>query len=214
MSLKSAVQAPKIGPYSAGMLMTPEEFDQIPPSRWEKHYRYEVINGVLVVSPPVADAEADPNDDLGPLLRTYQETHPHGRILDSTMPARTVPGTPNRRRCDRAVWVGLGLQPDTEKDVPAIVVEFVSGSRRDAQRDYEAKRDEYLAAGVREYWVIDRFKRIMTIHRHAARQVVTERETYQTDLLPGFRLPLARLLANADKWPRRRRGKTPAKGAQ
>jgi hypothetical protein len=30
--------------------------------------------------------------------------------------------------------------------------------------------------------------------------VIKEAETYQTDLLPGFTLPLDRLLARADAW--------------
>jgi hypothetical protein len=33
-----------------------------------------------------------------------------------------------------------------------------------------------------------------------AEQVVAEGATYRTDLLPGFDLPLARLLAVADEW--------------
>ena len=61
--------------------------------------------------------------------------------------SRLVPAT-NRRRADRVIWTGLGRVPDPEKDIPSIVVEFVSKRRRDALRDYEAKRDEYLAAGV------------------------------------------------------------------
>ncbi len=59
----------------------------------------------------------------------------------------------------------------------------------------------------------------MTVHRNrpaaVATLVVAEAESYQTDLLPGFVLPLARLLARADDWPRktctRRR---PAPGAE
>ena len=35
--------------------------------------------------------------------------------------------------------------------------------------------------------------------------IVKEAETYQTDLLPGFILPVARLLARADDWPRKKR---------
>src|SRR4051812_23463680 len=145
----------RIGPRAAGRLMTSGEFDATPDSAWDGRYRYELINGVLVVTPPVGDAEADPNDDLGHLLRVYQEHPPPGAALDATMPERTVPTTANRRRCDRAVWAGLGRLPDTATDVPAVVVEFVSAARRDAVRDYETKRDEYLAAGVREYWVVD-----------------------------------------------------------
>src|SRR6478609_3738490 len=108
----------RIGLRSAGLPITPEEFDAIPPAAFDDRYRYELIRGVLVVTPAVQDAEADPNDDLGHLLRTYQETNPEGSALDQTMPERTVPGTPNRRRCDRAIWAGLGRIPDTKKDVP------------------------------------------------------------------------------------------------
>ena len=65
-----------------------------------------------------------------------------------------------------------------------------------------------LAAGVEEYWVIDRFRRIMTVYRRSVAgptyDIVTEAQTYQTDLLPGFVLPLVRLLATADQWKRNR----------
>jgi Uma2 family endonuclease len=202
-------RAPRIGPQSAGLRMTVEEFDALPPSRFVKGYRYEVIRGVLVVSPPVNIGEANPNDDLGYLLRTYQETSPRGKALDLTVPERNVPGTPNRRRCDRAVWAGLGHFPDVDQDIPAIVIEFVSRRRRDALRDYEEKRDEYLAAGVKEYWIIDRFRRVMTVYRKGLAgptyDIVTETQSYETGLLPGFVLPLSRLLAKADDWTRARR---------
>jgi len=194
----------RIGPGSAGLPMTPEEFDALPPSRFARGFRYEVINGVLVVSPPVGDAEADPNDELGRLLRNYLEDRQTGESFDRTMPERTVPGTPNRRRCDRAIWVGLGRLPDTTKDVPSIVVEFVSAQKRDALRDYEENRDEYLAAGVKEYWIIDRFRRILTVYRKGMTgptyDVFNESQSYETELLSGFTLPLSRLLARADDW--------------
>ncbi|MDR3619537.1 MAG: Uma2 family endonuclease [Paludisphaera borealis] len=198
----------RIGPGSAGLRMKPEEFDAIPASEFVRGYRYEIINGVLVVTPPVGNAEADPNDDLGHLLRTYLESHEAAKPFDRTMPERHVPGTPNRRRCDRAVWVGLGRLPDTERDVPAIVIEFVSSGRRDAFRDYEEKREEYLAAGVKEYWIIDRFRRVMTVYKTKKTRksstttydIVTEGQSYETPLLPGFSLPLARLLEKADQW--------------
>jgi Uma2 family endonuclease len=212
---KPKVARPKFGPHSAGSRMTVEEFDVLPASRFLKGYRYEVINGVLVVTPPVSIAESDPNDELGHLLRTYRETHPEGKRLDRTAPERYVPGTPNRRRCDRAIWVGLGRIPDVDRDVPAIAIEFVSSKKRDALRDYEAKRDEYLAAGVQEYWIIDRFRRIMTVYRKGLAgptyEVVTETQSYRTDLLPGFALPLSALLAKADDWTRARRDRRNSK---
>jgi Uma2 family endonuclease len=199
---------PRLGPRAAGTLMTPEEFDATPEGDWVKHYRYELINGVLVVTPPPGIGERDPNEELGHLLRTYRDSHPHGGALDATAPEQTLPFGGHRRRADRVIWAGFGRLPDPDKDTPTIIVELVSKRRRDMLRDYEQKRDQYLAAGVREYWVIDRFRRLMTVYRPGAfgptYQVVTEAQNYETDLLPGFVLPLARLLSQADQWKKTR----------
>jgi Uma2 family endonuclease len=82
-------------------------------------------------------------------------------------------------------------------------------------RDYEEKRDEYLAAGVKEYWIIDRFRRVMTVYRKGLTgptyEIVTAAETYQTNLLPGFALPLSRLLAKADRWRPKTKPNPPSK---
>ncbi len=196
---------PRIGPRSAGIPMTAEEFDAVPESRWVEGYRYELINGVLVVSPPPAMAERDPNDELGHLLRAYRDTHPDLAALDATAPEQTIRVVGKRRRADRAIWTGLGRTPDPVRDLPAILVEFVSARKRDAVRDYETKRDEYLASGVAEYWVIDRFQRKMTVYATTpagnTERVVLEADSYATPLLPGFVLPLAQLLGRADLWP-------------
>jgi Uma2 family endonuclease len=185
--------------------MTPEQFDALRPEQFRRGYRYEIINGVLVVSPRPGIGERNPNDELGYLIRQYRESHPQGSVVDETAPEQIVPTT-NRRCADRVIWTGLGRVPDEEKDVPSIVAEFVSKRRRDVLRDYEIKRDEYLAAGVQEYWVIDRFRRIMTVYRKGIAgptyEIVTEDQTYQSDLLPGFVLPLSKLLAKADQWKR------------
>jgi Uma2 family endonuclease len=188
--------------------MTPEEFDATPEAQWVPGNRYELIGGVLIVSPMAGIAERDPNDELGYLIRGYQEHHPAGTIVDATAPEQTIPTTMNRRRCDRALWIGLGRLPDVDVDIPAIVVEFVSGSRRDSVRDHETKRDEYLAVGVREYWVFDRFRDVLTVYRLGAEgpvaEVIPSGAVYRPDLLPGFELPIARVLARANRWPGRR----------
>ena len=36
-----------------------------------------------------------------------------------------------------------------------LVVEIVSGAASDRQRDFVEKRDDYAAAGIREYWIVD-----------------------------------------------------------
>jgi Uma2 family endonuclease len=184
------------------MRLTPEEFDAI--TGYDKRYRYELIRDVVIVNPLSREPEAEQNDELGYLLRLYRHEHPEGWMLDGTLPERYVRTHDSWRLADRVIWAGLGRRPKPKVDVPTIAVEFVSKGKRNQQRDYEEKRKDYLAAGVLEYWLIDRFRRIMTVYRNRpgqpAEQVVQEAETYRTDLLPGFELPLARLLAVADEW--------------
>lgn len=197
MSTTRSKPKTRVSPALAGTLMTPEEFDAI--TDWDDRFRYELIRGVLVVVPPAASGERGPNEILGHLLLTYQQTHPQGHSLDLTLPENLVMAGDDRRRADRVLWAGLGRMPDPDVDLPTIAVEFVSRGRRNRGRDYLAKRDEYLAAGVEEYWIIDRFARRMTAVRRGQPDIlVGEKDVYTTPLLPGFGLPLAQLLSVAD----------------
>lgn len=190
----------QLGPHSNGILLSPWEFDA---AEYKAGYRYELVNGVVIVNPLPSLAERDPNEELGRWLRNYQDGHAQGASLDFTVAEQTVHIGANRRRVDRAIWAGLGRLPQ-HSETPTIAVEFVSEGRRSRERDYELKRDEYRAAGVAEYWVLDRFERCLTVCRFEAgrvtRKVLTERQTYATALLPGFKLPLARLFPLMDRW--------------
>jgi len=194
-----AEPARRLGPESNGMLMTPEEFAAV--DDWDELYRYELVHGVVIVSPPPAEGERGPNEELGYWLRRYHDDNPDGGDMDGTLPEQELETPTGIRRADRVIWCGLRRQPKPKQDVPAIVVEFVGRSSRDRRRDYEQKRSEYAAIGVKEYWVIDRFRRTMTVCRGKSDlQIVEENATYTTALLPGFELPLAKLLAVADRW--------------
>lgn len=200
------VRLPRLGPRSGGMLLEPKEFDAV--TDYDGRYSYELVRGVVIVNPIPREAESDPNEELGHWLRNYKESHvittqppAQGSALDKTLPERYVRTSDSRRKADRVIWAGLGCLPDPEVDTPAIVVELVSKSRRDWLRDYEEKRREYRAVGVKEYWVTDRFRRTLTVYRvDGTEKLVAEKETYTTDLLPGFTMPLAALLKVADEW--------------
>ncbi len=201
MASASASSRLKLGPRSAGMLLTPEEFDA---ARFESGWRYELINEVLVVSPSPKKQERDPNGEFEYLLRRYKDDHPEGDSLDATLSEETIHSTPNRRRADRVIWAGLGRLP-VKADPPTIIVEFVSKGRSSRKRDYETKRDEYAKIGAREYLIVDRFQKTMTVVDYATPEAepktLGEQDSYTTPLLPGFALPLARLFAVADRWP-------------
>lgn len=155
------------------------------------------------MTPAPLEEERDPNEELGRLLRNYQEGHPEGTALNKTLYEHDIDVGADRRRADRVIWAGLGRRPK-RREVPTIVVEFVSSGRRNRERDYNEKRDEYLNLGVQEYWIIDRFQRVMTVHlkhgRTCETKLLHESDKYSTSLLPGFQLPLARLLALAEAW--------------
>jgi len=195
-------QARRLDRSSNGMLMTPEEFDAV--TDVDDRYVYELVRGVVIVSPPPGEGERDPNGELDYLFRRYKEKHPQGSLLDATLAEQYVYLSDSRRRADRVVWIGLGRVPVTTRDVPSIVVEFVSKRARDRARDYQVKRDEYRNLGVQEYWVIDRYSRTMTVFRQPSAEpselVVSEGDVYRTPLLPGFELPLKRLFELADRW--------------
>jgi Uma2 family endonuclease len=186
------------------MLLTTAEFDR---ARCREGWRYELINGVLVVSPIPSRRERDPNDELGYWLRQYQHGHPQGSALNLTLHEEEIQTKQNRRRADRAIWAGLGRDPE-EGEPPTIIAEFVSSGKRNQDRDYVAKRAEYREIGVKEYWVIDRFRRTLTVFiftgENDQERVIPENHNYTTPLLPGFELSLARLLSLADRWAKKR----------
>src|SRR5208337_3276807 len=206
---KTKTRRLRLGPRSAGVLLTTEEFDR---ARFVEGWRYELINEVLVVSPIPSLNERDPNEELGRWLRNYQESHPQGSALDATIGEQTIETKKNRRRADRVIWAGLGRLPDPN-ETPTIIIELVSKGKINQERDYVAKRAEYREIGVKEYWIIDRFSKTMTVCLFAADRdrdqelVFAANQTYATTLLPGYELPLRRLLELAERWGQKRKSR-------
>jgi len=202
---KTKTRRLRLGPRSAGVLLTTEEFDR---ARFVEGWRYELINEVLVVSPIPSRNERDPNGELDRWLRNYQESHPQGSALDATLAEETIETKKNRRRADRVIWAGLGLLPDPN-ETPTIIIELVSKGKINQERDYVAKRAEYREIGVKEYWIIDRFSKTMTVCIFAAdrdqEHVIAADQTYATTLLPGYELPLRRLLELAERWGKKQK---------
>lgn len=188
-------------PDSAGLRMSPREFDDIGEDEYERGFRYELVDGVIVVSPAPGDGQSDPVDLLGYLLNAYRFEHPSGSVLSKTAPERYIRVEGGRRLADRVIWVGFGRRPVSRYDVPTIAIEFVSAGKRNWIRDYVTKRDEYLVAGVTEYWIFDRFERTLTVYTATESEfteaVFQEDDNYRTDLLPGFELPIKRILDEA-----------------
>ena len=80
----------RIGPQSAGLMMTAEEFNRLHDSLRQAGYRYKWIQGILIVSPSPSISERDPIEELGYLLRVYRNNDPAGSSLDATTIKNTV----------------------------------------------------------------------------------------------------------------------------
>lgn len=107
-------------------------------------------------------------------------------------------GRESERHPDLSIYLTLppaGLKQPWDRWMPDIAVEVVSASS--AKRDYEDKSDDYLAAGIKEYWIIDRIKKSgLFLTRRGDGWIenrVGRRGAWSTPLLPKFRLDLAKL---------------------
>ena len=201
MSTSARASTLVLGPEHNGILMDPEEFDAI--EEYDDLYRYELIRGVLIVSPIPLPTERVINDELAYMLLGYHRQHPQGASLDGMLFEHYIRIGADRRRADRVLWAGMGRKPDYDNDPPTIAIEIVSSTRRDRRRDYEEKRDEYLGAGIAEYWVFDRFARKLTVFtpgpRGPVEQAFDATGVYRSPRLPGFEFSVAHFLEVADE---------------
>lgn len=72
-----------------------------------------------------------------------------------------------------------------------LVMEVVSGNKKDRRRDLVIKRKEYARAGIPEYWIVDpREERIIVLHlegkRYRVHGIFRKGKTASSHLLPGF----------------------------
>jgi Uma2 family endonuclease len=105
--------------------------------------------------------------------------------------------------CHSALYL---LPPPRERKpwtvwVPSLVVEVVSPDGE--ERDYVETREEYLRAGVLEYWILDPARHLMKVHQRAGdtwrEQTVAAEAVHQTHLLPGLDVRPADLFGLAEE---------------
>ena len=196
-----ATIATRIGPADHGRPMTMEEFLE---AEEEPGYRYELARGVLEATIVPGDPHGQVVSNLYTIVVLYGQTHP-GVIL------RYGGGGEFRLWLPRMV---SGRNPDlgvvlraTPKDhkghrPPALVAEVVSKGSVD--RDHRAKREEYLAFGLLEYWIIDFLDRKMTLLTRAGDSWVerpcTEGQPIPSLVLPGLVATITDLWIDLDEY--------------
>jgi Uma2 family endonuclease len=132
----------------AGLRMTADEYLAL----GETQDRYELIDGVVVMSPSASDEHSEIAVSIAAQLSVF--AHRTGSIrVFADIDTRFGPGIVYRP--DVLVYLGTRLQGAVRRRdlAPDLVVEVLSPSNRGL--DLVTKRRDYDRFGVGEYWIVD-----------------------------------------------------------
>jgi Uma2 family endonuclease len=175
-------------------LLTAEEFEQVP----DDGKRYELIDGELREMPPTVSWHGEVESKLVVRVGSHVETHRLG-IVSCGETLYIVRRNPDRVRAANIAFLRQDRVPSLEarqhimEVIPDLVVEILSKS--DTIEEINDKIDDWLHAGVQMLWVVDPFRRTVTIYRPGLDPVLLgERATLEGDpVVPGFRCSVAEM---------------------
>ena len=184
-----------LGKLDDGRPTTTEEFAN---ASYDEPWTYERVDGRLVVMSPDGTGHVIQSVPWHYRLGAYALDHPE--IVQAVVGQAWVHiDDDNTRIPDIAVYLGGPLEALNIPDqVPDLIFEFVSPSKKDRRRDYVEKRADYQKIGVREYVIVDRFDKKVTVLTPGEdayqERILTPADVYRTPLLPGFEVVLAEVL--------------------
>ncbi len=195
----------RIGPADQGRAMTLEEFRE---AEEQPGYLYELARGVLEVVEVPHDDHGQVVDNVHEAISRYRRRH-RGRIrrvAHGSDVRLVIPELKSDRHPDLAIVFRAAPINARGRQVPEWVCEVVSPGARARRRDYQQKSKEYLALGVREYWVVDPRDRKVTVRVRVDRpggsawsdRVFTGDEVIASALLPGFQGTVSELWLDAE----------------
>lgn len=177
----------RIGPADHGREMTLLEFLE---AEELDGYRYELARGVLEVTEVPNDPHGDVVANAYDAISRYRRDHPGviRRYGGGSEFRFWLPGMVSGRNPDLAVVLRGAPKDFRGRRFPALAAEVIS--RGSIHRDYVAKREEYLAYGLLEYWIIDPIKRQVTVLTRRGdvwdEQVVRDDQVIPSLVLPGL----------------------------
>ena len=178
-----------------GRPTTTEEFAN---AFYDEPWIYERVDGRLVVMSPEGTGHVLQSEPWRDRLGAYCLAHPE--IVQAVVSQAWVHiDDENTRIADIGVYQGGARDALNIPDqVPDLIFEFVSRSKKDKLRDYVEKRADYQKIGVREYVIVDRFDKKITVltmgEAGYEERVLTSADVYRSPLLPGFEIRLAEVL--------------------
>ncbi len=191
----------RITPADNGRRMTLEEFQE---AETEEGYRYELARGVIEVTKVPGDRHGTVVSNLYTGVAIYRHTHPGviHRFGGGSEYRLWLPGLVSGRNPDLGVSLVGQSKHFRRQGIPALVAEVVSA--RSGDRDYRVKREEYLAYGLLEYWIVDFLGRRFTLLTRNGdvwrEQIIPDERAIPSVVLPGLATTVADLWANLDRY--------------
>ena len=178
----------RLGKRDEGRLVSPEEFAE---AEFDEPWTYEREDGRLIVLAPGGEEHIDAGEPWRDRLVLYKLAFPHvvQKVVSEAW-VRVDDGT------DRIGDIGVYLVPDGPvPKIPDRMFEVVSPDKASRDRDYARKRAEYHRLGVREYVILDRSRRIVTVLTFAPNEyeerILNADQAYESPLLPGLSIRLS-----------------------
>jgi Uma2 family endonuclease len=175
-------------------LLTAEEFEQLP----NDGKRYELIDGELREMAPTVNWHGEVETNLTTLLHTHSRAHGLGRVSCGEV-LYIVRRNPDRVRAADIAFIRQDRVPPLEarqhilEVIPDFVVEILSKS--DTIEEISDKIDDWLEAGVQMLWIVDPFRRTVTIYQPGRDpSLLGEHGTLDGEpVVPGFRCSVAEI---------------------
>lgn len=164
---------------------------------------YEIVRGERREKPPMGMLQTWVASTLLAILDDFVRNHRLGKVIGETLfildRSTDLKRRPDLAFVSRERWP-RGPQPTADWDVvPDVAVEVISPTN--TAKEVFDKIDEYFVAGVRLVWVVYcEQQRIYVYHSPEDVHVLGRDGTLEgEDVIPGFRLPLAKLFEDLDE---------------
>ena len=176
-----------------GLRMSAEEYLAL----GETQIRYELIDGVVIMSPSPTVIHQEVIVEITTQISYFLRQEPIGRVFaELDINLRSTLGRDIVYRPD-IIFVSKERADIIKHRItgaPDVAVEVISPHSR--QYDSVTKKNDYEAAGVREYWLIDPLESKMTFFLRQGEKFVEstpQPDTFASAAISGFSLDLDRI---------------------
>jgi Uma2 family endonuclease len=184
--------------------MSPDEFEEWvfarPP---EDINHYELLDGEIVVSPPAGWPHGRVGSRLQVLLGGFVEQKQLGLVFDSSQGFVLTSGDtvePDHAFVSNERWAAAPEPVEGKflRIVPDLLVEVLSPGN--ATRDRKQKKRIYEKNGVREYWIVDSKKRVVSVFRaidgaYVEAEAFVEGMTFESGVITGLSVDVRSIFA-------------------